>query len=199
MSCFLVDNPKYLSWLAQNLAVCFSNFFLRSLTAPICSLRKFSRGTINWSNARSNNRSFSSSIAAISLPNSFKELAMTNSSSVWLLPIHSNLKLTKVCDSLLWALDKAGKKASISSYKFPIKVMNKTNSELIKIRIIERTKKSSNFSKCKQTLRFHEIFKLILLFSQNLSKSFRNLSNLVTTCQILSGLVQFCPNPFDLV
>ena len=37
VSCFFLESPKYLSWLAQNLAVCLSNFFLPSLTAPICS------------------------------------------------------------------------------------------------------------------------------------------------------------------
>ena len=43
----------------------------------------------------------------MSLENSLREPAMINSSSVWLDPMHSNLKLPRVAASRRWAVDKA--------------------------------------------------------------------------------------------
>ena len=106
LSCFLVERPRYRSWLAQNLAVCLSNFFFRSFTEPTWSLRNFSSGTMKLSYALSNILSLSSSIALISRPNSFKLPAMTSSSSVWLDPMQSKRKLIRWLARLRWALDR---------------------------------------------------------------------------------------------
>jgi len=58
------------------------------------------------SEARSSIRSRSSSMVLISLPNSLRLPAITSSSSVWLEPMQSNLKLIRWLARLLWALDK---------------------------------------------------------------------------------------------
>jgi hypothetical protein len=46
-------------------------------------------------------------MALINRPNSLSEPVMTISSSVWLLPMHSNWKLIKLLAKLRWARDKA--------------------------------------------------------------------------------------------
>ena len=54
-------------------------------------------------------RSRSSSIALMSWPNSFRDPAITISSSVWLLPMHSNWKLIKLVAKFRCALERARK------------------------------------------------------------------------------------------
>lgn len=65
-------------------------------------------------------RSRSSSIALMSRPNSLSEPAITISSSVWLLPMHSNWKLMRLDARLRWARDRAvgGRRESRGSTKW---------------------------------------------------------------------------------
>lgn len=87
---FLVESESVRSWLWQNLAVFLSNFFLPSLTAPMCSLRKRSSGWMICSCARPSMRSRSSSMVRMSVAKWCSERLMTRSSSVMDAPMHAN-------------------------------------------------------------------------------------------------------------